>query len=87
MQKPTQSPLVMKTLITLKANLLKQPLTDLNRLLQKIERSLGSVGFTTVSDNTLIWQIYADNYDKNLWDTVSLGNEVEVYVQQIDRIW
>jgi len=87
MKKNTQSPSVIKTLITVKANLQNQPLTDLNRLLLKIERAMGSVGFTTVAGNTLIWQIYADSYDSDFWSTISLGNDLEVYVQQIDRVW
>lgn len=87
MKNATQSPSVIKTLVTIKANLQNQSLTELNRLLLKIERSLGSSGFTNVSGSTLIWQIYTDKHDRAFWDTIALGNDLEVYVQQIDRIW
>jgi len=78
---------VQKTLVTLKANLQGQSLTELNRLLLMIERSVGSVGFSVVSGNIMIWQIYVDNFDKDFWNTISKGNDFELYTQQLDRYW
>jgi hypothetical protein len=74
-------------LVTLKANLLGQSLTELNRLLLKIERSVGSVGFSNIAGNTLIWQIYVDNFDQEFWSKVSKGNGLELYTQELDRYW
>ena len=35
----------------------------------------------------MIWQIYVDNFDKDFWNTISKGNDFELYTQQLDRYW
>jgi hypothetical protein len=52
-----------------------------------IERSVNAVGFSNVSGNTLIWQVYVDNFDPEFWSKISKGNGFELYTQQLDRYW
>jgi hypothetical protein len=74
-------------LITLKADLTKQSLTELNKLLRTFERHVGAVGFTSTANNTLIWQVYVDSFDQDFWNRASQGNDLELYFQQLDRYW
>jgi hypothetical protein len=71
----------------LKADLSKQSLTELNKLLLKIERQLGTVGFTSTANNTLLWQAYVDSFDEEFWSRISHGNDLELYSQRVDRYW
>jgi len=78
---------IQKVLITLKADLSRQSLTELNKLLRTIELKVGSVGFTTTANNMLIWQAYVDNFDEDFWGKISHGNDLELYSQRLDRYW
>jgi hypothetical protein len=86
--KPTQLRLaVNKTLITLKIDVSRWNMTALQGLLRGIERHHSSVGFSAMSGNQMIWQLYVDSFDSTYWSRVCTGNEFELYTQQLDRVW
>lgn len=78
---------VQKIIVTLKADLSKQSLTELNKLLRTLERSLGTIGFTSTANSMLIWQVYVDKFDEEFWSRISHGNDLELYSQRVDRYW
>jgi len=52
-----------------------------------IERTVKSVGFSSIAGNTMIWQVYIDTFDSEFWEKISKGNDLELYTQQLDRYW
>lgn len=78
---------VQKVLITLKADLKKQSLTELKKLLLVFERHVGAVGFVSIANDILIWQVYVDHFDQDFWNRASQGNDLELYSQKLDRYW
>lgn len=86
--KPTQLRLAVdKTLVTLKIDVSRWNMTALQALLRGIERHHGSVGFSAMSGNHMIWQLYIDSFDPVYWGRVCTGNEFELYTQQLSRVW
>lgn len=78
---------VNKWLVTLKIDVSRWNMTALQALLRGIERHHGAIGFSAMAGNEMIWQLYVNTMDRPYWERVCNGNEFELYVQQLDRIW
>ena len=78
---------VHKWLVTLKIDVSRWNMTALQALLRGIERHHGAIGFSAISENQMVWQLYVDSLDLLYWERVCTGNEFELYTQQLDRIW
>lgn len=78
---------VNKTLVTLKIDVSRWNMTALQALLRGIERHHGGVGFSAMSGNHMTWQLYIDSFDPVYWERVCIGNEFELYTQELNRVW
>lgn len=86
--KPTQfRSAVNKTLVTLKIDVSRWNMTALQALLRGIERHHGGVGFSAMAGNHMTWQLYIDSFDPVYWERVCIGNEFELYTQELNRVW